>query len=249
MASNNDYYGVLGLAPSADERLIRAACRALPAVIDTTEQPATANAVNEACAVLRDAGLRCEYDAGRGGGVQQAEPVFSRPEPAGGVSYEDEAWAIAAEYHPGMLEWEQRLRRIFYPLAVSYRAYLLDSQQFSRYVEIGDRMEREFLQAYFGADPLIVEYARDLLVAGERESAIDLNKVVRVLGSSVPGSRVVETLERKLREARQPARPRPETEGASGGQWWWSDLSDTAHILGVIFFAFLLIAVLSYFLG
>ena len=75
---SSDYYAILGVSPAAEDVVIGAAYRALMRHYhpDTNSDPAAqarAREITAAYAVLRDAGNRAAYDAGRAAGLNSLE--------------------------------------------------------------------------------------------------------------------------------------------------------------------------------
>ena len=83
-AVSSDYYSILGVSPTAEDVVIRAAYRALmrhyhPDTNPNPEAQRRAQEIASAFAVLRDPAQRAEYDAGRRGPVLWAEEELPMP--------------------------------------------------------------------------------------------------------------------------------------------------------------------------
>jgi len=182
--------------PTADAIVIRAAYRALvqryhPDKWEGSPQEAhdKMTALNEAYRVLSDPKLRAEYDTSRKAGStdsaffdekQTHENAFSSA-----LDEVEDRWKIACSVFPDLQEHRTRLARISTALAFSFVTIMLEEKAYARRKELSLEMEHAFLTLYFGTNPRIVEFARELIIAGNKKAAKHLNKLVDVLGSNV----------------------------------------------------------------
>lgn len=200
MAASIDYYAVLGLLPTAQNFLIRAAYKALaqryhPDRFEGSTDEANRRMVemNEAYAILSDSTARAKYDKAREKTPDSSyhfENEARTGAPAGNDPLEND-WNIVAEYYPDIREIEDRLSRFSWRLAFAYRIYLLEAKAFIRRAEVAATMEQEFLQVYFGSDIEILEFARKIIECGHKSAAKALNNAIRVLGPEADSSRIV----------------------------------------------------------
>jgi curved DNA-binding protein CbpA len=132
MDTGKDYYATLGIMPSAEDIVIRAAYKALAQRyhpdrhfgVRADEAQRRMAEINEAYGVLSDGAARQVYDRARGVGAFSAEPYFedsaaeqaSKPDPL------ERDWSIALRYYPDIEDLERRLARISWRLAYSFRA-------------------------------------------------------------------------------------------------------------------------------
>jgi hypothetical protein len=72
-------------------------------------------------------------------------------------------WTLALEYYPDLAEIHRRLTRISDKLAFEFRAELLASKEFSNRHQVATALENRFLQRYFGTNPKIITFARELI--------------------------------------------------------------------------------------
>lgn len=200
MSSFVDHYAVLGLLPSAQDFLVRAAYKALaqryhPDRFQGPSEEAHRRMaeLNAAYAVLSDPTARAEYDRSR----QETPPsdyYFGEEartqEPPNSGPLEND-WAVAARYYPDIRLLEDRLSKISWRLANTYRATLLESKAFARRSEIARAMEREFLELYFGSNDSIIKFAQQLIQDGHRSAALTLNRTINVLGASTDPARII----------------------------------------------------------
>jgi curved DNA-binding protein CbpA len=196
---NKDYYAVLGVMPTAEDIVIKAAYKALaqryhPDRNRERAEEATQRIaeINEAYTVLSNPATRQQYDNYRGEKTQSGDAYF-RADSESPPSYDplEEDWSVAAKYYPSLRELDQLLARISWRLAYSFRAYIIESKEFERGSQIAEQMRGEFLKVYFGSDSQIVRFANELILAGEKAAARELNKTIRVLGSSTKAEQVI----------------------------------------------------------
>lgn len=199
-----DYYAILGILPSAEDVVIRAAWKALAQRYHPDRFPgniAEANIrmadINEAYNVLSDPVRRSVYDESRGkkerdfGDWEHEEDVNQA---AGSFDPLQEDWSTAAGFYPDLHEINIRLSKISKLLAFTYRAALLESKTFETRKELAEVAENIFLETYFGSQKSIVDFARQLIYAGDKIAAIALNDAIRVLGDNVPSEIVIKKI-------------------------------------------------------
>lgn len=199
-----DYYAILGVLPSAEDVVIKAAYRALAQRYHPDKfkgDPALATAkmaeLNEAYGVLSDAAKRKAYDAERGYSTKEDEGCFDE-DPAEEPLSDDplsQDWTLATTYYPDLEKIERRLARFSWRLAYSYKASLLSSQKFGTRLSYALALEKEFLRKYFGKDRRILALGRDLVLEGRRVAALEVNRNVRVLGENLSYSQMLKVLE------------------------------------------------------
>lgn len=208
MDPNADYYAVLGVLPSAEDIVLRAAYKALAQRYHPDRFPGGSDEatrrmaqLNEAYRILSDPAQRAEYDRLRGAGTQSGDQYFddSRPaEPAGDDPLQRD-WTVALKYYPDLSALESKLSRISWKLAYTFRAYLIEAKAFDRRAQLAETMERQFLKVYFGNDTQVLHFARKLIADGNRPAARALNEAIRVLGPQADAGRVIETIEREFK--------------------------------------------------
>lgn len=191
--ADSDPYVILGLLPTADEVVIRAAYKALSqryhpdrGCHDSREAHERMAAINAAYALLSDPAKRRAYDAERGTDAnleREDNPqatVWGNEIPAGS----EEAWRIAGEYFPSIEPTRQQLSRVSDRLSFAFVALLLERKDFSKAGEIAIQLRRAFLSRYVGTDPELLRFAEKLVDRGARDVLLDVNRSVCVLGSS-----------------------------------------------------------------
>lgn len=204
MDASKDYYAVLGVLPSAEDVVIRAAYKALaqryhPDRFDGDADTAHARTseLNEAYAVLSDPALRAEYDALRGAKTQAGDRYFTTDEQDTPPEFDplEKDWQVALKYYPDLAQIDARLAKISWRLAYSFRAFLLEAKTFDRREQVASVLEEQFLQVYFGTNPTILAFARDVVMKGKKDVARALNEAVRVLGSNIDAGRIIDLIQ------------------------------------------------------
>lgn len=196
-----DYYAILGVVLSAEDVVIRAAWKALVQRYhpdrfagDVAKANARIVEINEAYNVLSDPVQRKAYDksrVGKEGNFGDWVHEEEADEAAGNIDPFEKDWALAVGFYPDLVDINNQLSEISHLLAFSYRAGLLERKAFKNRKELAEAAEKSFLQSYFGSNPAIVDFAKELIFAGNKAAAKALNDYIRVLGSDVPTDMVI----------------------------------------------------------
>lgn len=200
-----DLYVVLGVLPTADEVVIRAAYRALAQRYhpdkwrgDPREAAARMSEINRAYAVLSDTNRRSAYDLENQRGSERESHSGWRCEEGGPSSgAPDENWAIAVTVYSDLIELNKRLKTYSTQLASEFRARLLEGKDFENRHAIARAIECEYLERYFGSNSTVQDYAKRLIFAGQKKVALELNRIVTVMGSGADPNRIISLLEAK----------------------------------------------------
>ena len=190
MSVTTDYYNVLGLVPSAEIAVIRAAYRALVTIYHpdknaSSEAQEKIRTINIAYETLSDPTRRKQYDASR---EQQAHNASSsefdcdKPFDADPL---EKAWAIAVSFYTSIDSDYNDLAKISWRLAFAFKLQLLEEQEYSNSKDIAYKLKAEYLTRYFGNDKEVRDYAEQLIKARELQAALYLNDIVNVMGKSV----------------------------------------------------------------
>jgi len=203
MQSEIDYYAILGLLPSAETIVVRAAYRALASRYhpdvwrgDKTYAEGRMAEINEAYRVLSDETLRREYDRkiySHAYDQFDADPLESEHYDSDLCS---QAWQVALEYYPDLSSLTESLAQTSRRLAFHFKSKLLETKEFEDRHKVARSLEDEFLRLYFGADAKILAFARRLIAAGNKIAARDLNKAVSVLGANPNADVVISRIKR-----------------------------------------------------
>jgi len=206
MNVNKDYYATLGLTPSADSVVLRAAFKALAqryhpdkSGIDRDQASQRMAAINEAYRVLSDPAARAEYDRLREKTTQNADTAFADgdSEPTAGSPL-DADWKLAVQFYPELKEIRLGLARISWKLAESFRARLLKTKEFATARKLAVELESEFLAVYFGANPKTLDFGKNLILDGRRDAARELNRAIRILGTGADPDKIIQVIRRKF---------------------------------------------------
>lgn len=68
---------------------------------------------------------------------------------------------------------------------------MLTKKLFGQRFEIANELEKDYLERYFGLDQELVAFAKILILSGNKEAALKLNKYISVLGSNVNSKSVI----------------------------------------------------------
>lgn len=205
MDYQHDYYAILGILPSAEGVVIKAAYKALsqryhPDKYTGPEDEANEKMklLNEAYSVLSDSIKRKEYDGNRSTKTTSEDDYFGEEsEP----DYDPLAkeWEFALKYYPELANQEKRLSKISWKLAYSYRAYLLEEKSFEHFIAVADALEFEFLKIYFGLNPEIIKFAKELISIPHKKAAKELNIAVNILGSNIESSKIINRIRKEFK--------------------------------------------------
>ena len=121
MNTEKDYYAVLGVLPTAQNIVIRAAYKALAqryhpdrfsGAIEDANLRMTE--INAAYAVISDKAMRAEFDRARGSGTKSGDEYFREgtDQPPPGVDPLAADWALALSYYPDLGSIDARLAKI-----------------------------------------------------------------------------------------------------------------------------------------
>jgi curved DNA-binding protein CbpA len=191
-------YDILGILPDAEEVVIKAAYRSLSQKWHPDKhQGSTAAAsermaeINRAYEVLGDPVRRKAYDdelrksgeSNRFDSTTDADPLEAEPD--------GHDWQIAASYFPKIVEQFDYLKRLDPALAFAFREVLLSTKKFDQSIQLFESARSAFLSRYFGDDRSIQNTAELLIIWGFRSVAVEINDVVRILGSSVPSEKLI----------------------------------------------------------
>lgn len=200
MDANKDYYATLGVLPSAEGVVIRAAYKALaqryhPDRFEGSKDEALRRMqdINGAYAVLSDPVQRKAYDDARHSNGNSRESYYeedSDDSPPSNDQLEGE-WNTAVGYYPTLIRFERRLSKVAWRLGYAFRVRMLMHREFESASAIAAEMEHDFLESYFGTDPKIIEFAFELIDSGNKNAAKALNEAIRILGVTADGNLII----------------------------------------------------------
>lgn len=74
---------------------------------------------------------------------------------------------------------------------MTFKNLMLESKQFANSKAMARKMEDDFFRTYFGTNPVVLEFAWDVVHRGNKKAAKMPNEYVRVLGAEVDAKRLV----------------------------------------------------------
>ena len=209
-----DYYRVLGVLRNAEDVVIKAAYKALAQKYHPDRVPDHENVsatqkmieINEAKDVLLDPEKRSEYnkiydkqDINKQsyGSEFKEQEQFSK-----GKSREDEDWSVAVSYYPDLKKIIKELSLISTNLTNLYKNYLLESRKYDKRHELREIIENDYLTRFYGDDKRTRAYVKNLLLNNFKHAAIEINKFILVMGSSINYKQIYPKIEKKFPDAR-----------------------------------------------
>lgn len=189
-----NYYDVLGVARNADPAVIRAAYKVLvqkyhPDKYSGSDAAEKITAINLAFETLSDSSLRKAYDETLD--AQPSEEAEYANDESGDFIYSESDWDYACKYINNIKALDQQLASIAPGLSGFFRALILETKDFNNAQKIAKDIEQNYLAKYFGSNPKIVGFARELLLGKRLDAAKELNKVVIRLGSAIDPTTVI----------------------------------------------------------
>ena len=206
MDTDKDYYSNLGVLPTAETVVIRAAYKALTQRYHpdkyketTSEAHRVMAEINEAYEVLSSPESRKKYDKIRGDKAYDASSFFDDSSSTN-TTIDDlltKKWATAIEFYPDLIQIEKNLSKVSTKLAFSYKAYLLESKNFDDRKNIALKLEQNFLELFFGNNPSILQFARNLIERGEKAAVKSLNEAIRIIGTPIEPYNIINRISMK----------------------------------------------------
>jgi curved DNA-binding protein CbpA len=209
MDFTKDYYAILRILPTAELVVIKAAYKAMLKVYhpdkfngSKSEAHVKTVEINEAHSILSVASKRQEYDNSRGNTDDKAYSYKEESKSESDFSSEfytlEKDWQVAIKYQPELVGIVGALSKISSKLAFTYKAVIIESQEFSEKEKIADKMEQEYFSLYFGVNKQIQSFAKTLIIGNHRDAARELNKAVTVLGKGVEVDRIIEQIKNEF---------------------------------------------------
>jgi curved DNA-binding protein CbpA len=197
---DKDYYRILGVIDSAEDIVIRAAYKALaqryhPDKFEGDPQQAKhfMQEINEAYSVLSDLEQKRQYDAWYSEQRRKEEyQADEDDELSDAMKADDKDWKLACDIYPELEAEFARLNRIASRLAMTFKILMLESKQFPSSKGIAERMEDDFFKTYFGSNPMLLSFAKEVVFSGDKKAAKKLNEYIRVLGTNIDPRRLID---------------------------------------------------------
>lgn len=204
MNFDKDYYVILGVLPSAEDFLIKAAYRVLsqkyhPDKFKEPKQKAKyelkIKAINEAYTVLSDVKKRKQYDDFLKKNNRQNEFYEEEPVESGSSELVNEVdWVMTVEYLPELKGLYNNLKLISPNLAFNFKLYILRDKSFDEAKEVAEELEESFFSTFFGDDRSIVIFASFLLKNGHRDAAQELNKAIKLFERKIKAKKIIKKI-------------------------------------------------------
>ena len=201
MNTSKNYYRTLGVLPTAELIVIKAAYRALATkyhpdkwIAEESTAKQKMHEINEAYEVLSDNKAREQYDRARQkkefdeyeSENDATQDAFRSAEQA-----QRSDWDVAVEYYPDLDTIYADLKRTSFQLAFAFRETMLETKQFPAAKKVADDLEASFLKVYFGSNSKLLAFARNLIADGHKDAAKELNRAICVLGTSADADLVI----------------------------------------------------------
>lgn len=240
-----DYYAKLGVLPTAEEIVIRAAYKALaqryhPDRYAGAKEEAHRRMaeINEAYSILSDANKRSEYDKSCSTESSGDDSIFEEESDNSRSEFDllHDDWETAVRFYDNLPAIFLRLNKISTRLAYTYKTFLLETKAFENRNKIAIEMEHQFLVSYFGNNDEIIDFARELILNNNKMAAKSLNRAIKVLGDNSSSQVIIARirddygLTPKENAKRHPGQPPDFTEFLSSG---WGMFSIAAFIIVV----------------
>lgn len=243
-----NYYTILGVLPTAEDVVIRAAYRALAQRYHPDRYSGSPNRmteINEAYETLSSPDKRKEYDRNRAASNKPEDEYFGEGEADEEPTFDplEKDWTLAVEYYTDLPDLERRLAKISWRLASTYRAYLLEAKGFDRRKELAETMEKQFLETYFGTNPAILIFARNLIEQRNKQAARALNNAIRVFGNNTAAETIISRIEQTFGLHTVRAEPKPIDSTPQPPHMDWANLakfialSIVVALIAIILFA------------
>ena len=203
MNNDKDYYAILGVLPSAEEIVIKAAYRALskryhPDVYTGPNLAEKMADINEAYETLSNAAMKSEYDTARGVRSQDADEYFNDDFGTHNtVDPLDADWKVAIKYHPELEDAVAKLTKYSKKLAYAYKAYMLEVKDFSNIHKTAKALADEFLELHFGKNEQIISFAKALFSDRRTDMLLELNQAIKVLGVKNADKRIIPKIKKE----------------------------------------------------
>ena len=191
-----NYYSTLGLSFEAnpEPEIITASYKALvkiyhPDVFKGDIQTAKRNIseINEAYEVLSDKVKKKKYDNELREFLKKGKSTEKEDTVDQDKFYEDvmnDDWEVALEIYPDLEEEKNHLKKFNKKLGLQFQFILLDSKEFKNHSRIYNYLLDSFLESKFGTSKKVKKLAKLLIEDDRKEIALEINKLVKILGSS-----------------------------------------------------------------
>lgn len=181
-----DYYSILGVLPTADDIVIKAAYKVLASKYHPDKSTGNSHKmaqVNLAYETLSNPSKKRDYDSQLKKNNSLQSIFAATPPNTNSELLED--WQVAIKFHPDLEQNYSHLAKVNTGLAYAYQLKILESKDYKNLDVIAKKIKQTFLAKYFGESEPIQRYAEYLITNNFHNAALELNKYIRVLGSDV----------------------------------------------------------------
>jgi curved DNA-binding protein CbpA len=193
-----NYYQILGVDKNAEFIVIKSAYKTLIQKYhpDKAKTPKEAESfllktkeLNEAYSTLSDDKSRSAYD--------EKLNSYNTRENQAKSNKKDDNWETTVEYFPDLKPLYDDLNKISNLLANEFKETVLKSKDFKNIHKIHKKLKDQHLLEMFGNKKENQAFGRWLLLNNKKEIALELNKVINLLGFDIDYNKVIFDLSKK----------------------------------------------------
>lgn len=200
-----NYYQILGVLPTAEKIVIKAAYKALAQryhpdknTEKNQEFQKKMQEINEAYEILSDDLRRKEYDENF---------LNSEEDNLGDIQANSDDivdlelkkdWATVLRFYPDLASISSELGAISTRLDHAFKYHLLESKDFENRYFVAASIEKAYFEKYFGNNQEIWHFAKLLILCKLFNAAKELNQAVFLLGKNSSGTRIIGTIKNEL---------------------------------------------------
>jgi curved DNA-binding protein CbpA len=196
-----NFYKILGVIPTAEIIVIKAAYRALSQKYHPDKNRNEAEKyqkkmqeLNEAYSVLSDEIKKKEYDQEFfKDELGNFEDDLFQDQDGQDVQFESD-WNEITKYFPDLNDITYQLAKISSRLVSTFKYHLYETKDFDNRHQIAQFIETNYLQKYFGKNEVILNFAKILILYEFSIAAQKLNRAVNLLGSNSDPSRIIDRI-------------------------------------------------------
>ena len=196
-----NFYKILGVIPTAEIIVIKAAYRALSQKYhpdknrdEEEKYQQKMQDLNEAYSVLSDEVKKKEYDQeffrDELGGFEED---LSQDLDGQDIQFEND-WNEITEYFPDLNDITNQLAKISSRLVSTFKYHLYETKDFDNRQLIAQLIETNYLQKYFGTNEEILKFAKILIICRFSNAAKKLNRAINLLGSNLDPIPVIDRI-------------------------------------------------------
>jgi curved DNA-binding protein CbpA len=196
-----NYYKILGVIPTAEMIVIKAAYRALSQKYHPDKNRDEAEKyqqkmqdLNEAYSVLSDEIKKKEYDQEFfSDELDDFDDDLFQDQDGQDMQFEND-WNEITEYFPDLNDITNQLAKISSRLVSTFKYHLHETKDFDNRQLIAQLIEINYLQKYFGTNETILKFAKILVLCRFTNAAKKLNRAVNLLGSNSDPKTVIDRI-------------------------------------------------------